>query len=576
MSIEPPIEPTRRAGGWIAQVAKRILFSRLESGKLITGHLSVTAFTALISAALALPTLAQVPPANIPPLPEVSGPATPLLAAWTQFVSDPDEETEAAKIIQARFVLLGDHKNCDAVTVERPGTTRSTVPATLRGHMQGFDPATEEKFTVTVCVASLPETWAFAHLKTTDAALLTVYPSGRDATLPGPAALSSTAALGDQPALSGVVMADTGCRGKFTAGGSRYYQDCQTDWPFPQIVIEAANDDPDFVFHLGDYHYFFENATEFWDKDQGRDRFEYWLQEFFVPAQPLLMKAPWILARGNHERCKDHRWFGEGWHILFSNMSLEGTDSAGNPVALRPCYDTDPSGNKWVAPTWAVDFNVEMSPATPPWRVVVIDSSQPSEASNGFARAGVLNSAHGRNAFWLSHYPPVKMVYYRSTPGFGDRSIKVDAAKATDCDAPYACRPKAIFSGHQHLYQEITWIDREAARHLPRVIIAGNGGTKLDASGLPGYTHGKKAKASIHCTQRFPDVLPGGQKHPFGFGADQMARLRTASHFGYILLQRDLTAPRDLGWRVTPKWFETVPAFPPAEAVHCDGTPIEE
>jgi hypothetical protein len=362
---------------------------------------------AFIASLLALPALAQVPPADIPPLPKASGPATPLLAAWTQFVGDPNQETGATKIIQARFVVLGDRANCDGVIVEGRGPTAATVPAKLRGHLHGVDPAAGGKFTVTVCVASLPETWTVVHLKNTDAELLKVYPAGKDATLPGPAALS------DRAALSGVVMADTGCRGKFTGGGARFYQDCRKDWPFPKIVADAANDDPAFVLHAGDYHYFFENEAGFWSRDDGRDRFEYWLQEFLVPAQPLLMKAPWVLARGNHERCRDHRWFGEGWHLLFSNVSLEGTDAAGKPVALRPCYDTDPTGNNWVAPSWAFDLVSRTSPATPPWRIVVIDSSQPSAAGRGFARARGLNLAAGRDAFWLSHYPPAPDTRFR-------------------------------------------------------------------------------------------------------------------------------------------------------------------
>jgi hypothetical protein len=133
-----------------------------------------------------------------------------------------------------------------------------------------------------------------------------------------------------------------------------------------------------------------------------------------------------------------------------------------------------------------------------------------------------------------------------------------------------------VFSGHQHLHQEIAWTGSGAGEHLPRVIIVGNGGTKLDGSGLPGYAHGAKANTSIRCTQRFPDVLPGSQKFPFGFGAGRMASLRTASQHGYLHIERDVNAPGDLGWVVTPKWVGTAPAFPDAESVHCDGTALEK
>lgn len=467
-------------------------------------------------------------------------------------------------MIQARFVLFGGHSDCDAVTVTGGGTNGSIVAAELRGHLQGVDPATNNGFTVTVCTAKVPETWAEVHLKQPGAALLTVYPSGRDAILPGPAA------MGQSGSLSGIVMADTGCRGKYTGGSRRFYQDCQKDWPLPQIVNDAAGRAPDFVLHAGDYHYYYEDETGFWSKDNGRDRFEYWLQEFLVPAHPLLMQAPWVLGRGNHERCRDHRWFGEGWHVLFSNMSLAGTDKSGNRVAMRPCYDSDPSGTNWVAPTWAIDLRAPSAPEIPTWRVVVIDSDQPAEAASGFSEAAALTKTHTRNAFWLSHYPPVKMVYYKPTPDFGDSTIKADAAAAMDCQAPvYSCRPNLIFAGHQHLFQEIRWTDPGIAKSMPRVIVVGNGGTKLDANGLPDFATGADARVSISCVQMFPDTPS------FGFGAGQRARLRTASQYGYTHIKRDVNAPEELGWTVTPVWIGAAPAFPDAANVQCDGTAIK-
>lgn len=520
-----------------------------------------------VACIFAPPVLAQVPPASIPPLPTVPTSDTPLPAAWTQFANEPTRPSSpmhasAAGMIQARFVLFGNHSNCDAVTVAGDAANGPQVPAKLRGHLQGVDPATDKGFTVTICTAKVPETWTEVRLTHTGAGLLTVYPSGQDAILPGPAAMETDAPL------SGIVTADTGCRGKYSGGPSRFYQDCATDWPFPQIIRDAVERNPDFVLHAGDYHYYFEDETGFWSKDNGRDRFEYWLQEFLVPAHPLLMTAPWVLGRGNHERCQDHRWFGEGWHVLFSNMSLHGTDSSGNRVALRPCYDTDPSGTNWVAPAWAVDLGTQSVSGIAPWRVVVIDSDQPAGAASGFTEAAALTRAHGRNALWLSHYPPAKMVYYNPKPDFGNSTIKADAAAAMECEAPaYACRPNLIFAGHQHLFQEITWTDPNSAKSMPRIIIVGNSGTKLDANGLPGYARGTAANASITCHQKFPDTPS------FGFGAGQRALLRTASQYGYMHIKRD--AAEVLGWTMTPIWIGAAPVFPNAKGVQCDGTPVQ-
>lgn len=520
------------------------------------GLIPVALFTVALAVLPASSALAQVPPANIPPLPKASGPKTPLLAAWTQFVNDSGYGKQAARAIQARFVVMGNLADCDGYVAAGPAG--QTVAARLRGHLQGFNPANDEGFTVTICTADLQETWDEAHLENTGAGLLTVYPSGKEAILPGPAALSR------KTPLSGVVMGDTGCRGKYGNPAKRFYQDCKTDWHFPEVIADAVSDDPAFVLHVGDYHYFFEDDDSYWDQDDGRDRFEYWLQEFLIPAQPLLMKAPWVLGRGNHERCEPHRWFGEGWHVLFSGTSLEGA----NGSLLRPCYDDDPSGSGWVAPSWAVDFGSKADP----WRVVVIDSNQPKDARDGFLQAAALTEAHEGHALWLSHYPPVKMIYYKPDPDYGNAGIKVDAADAMDCEAPYACRPRIVFTGHQHLYQRITWKDRAAAESLPQIVIAGHGGTRVDPNGLPGHTHGANANPSISCTQTFPGTLPGSGA-PFGFGAGEEAMLRTSSQNGYVAIQRDRKAPGDIGWVVTPKWIGTPPAFPNAN-VSCDGKPI--
>ncbi|AXS39516.1 metallophosphoesterase [Breoghania sp. L-A4] len=354
------------------------------------------AFAVLLTS-LALPADSRaqsVPAASIPPLPTTPGPSTPLLAAWTQFVNDRALGTKAENVIQARFVVLGDLADCSGYVVKDALSGAPGLPTALRGHMHGVDPATGNPITVSVCTASLPAYLSSVSINSTTAGRMTVYPSGQGAVLPGPAAMSQ------KPALTGVVLADTGCRGKYTGGGARAYQDCQTDWGLPRVIGDAVKQNPAFVLHGGDYHYFFEDASAFWDADDGRDRFEYWLQEFLIPAHPLLMRAPWVLGRGNHERCIEQRWFGEGWHVLFANTTL--TNDRDEPV--RPCYDPDPNHAEWVTPTWAVDLGVPGGAA--PWRVVVIDSDQPYLSAYGFTQAGALTSAHGRDALWLSHYPP--------------------------------------------------------------------------------------------------------------------------------------------------------------------------
>ena len=77
------------------------------------GLLPVALFRFALAVFPASSALAQVPPANIPPLPKASEPKTPLLAAWTQFVNTTGFGKQAVRSIQARFVVMGDLGDCD-------------------------------------------------------------------------------------------------------------------------------------------------------------------------------------------------------------------------------------------------------------------------------------------------------------------------------------------------------------------------------------------------------------------------------------------------------------------------------
>jgi hypothetical protein len=124
-----------------------------------------------------------------------------------------------------------------------------------------------------------------------------------------------------------VVMGDTGC-----ASG----QGCSdpSTWPFGAFAAAAAKASPDLVIHVGDYNYRGTPGTievngeklGVYDAGDGLpppqclnpahpyvsqnvpgreawDRWQTWRDDFFVPAQPLLSAAPWVVARGNHELC---------------------------------------------------------------------------------------------------------------------------------------------------------------------------------------------------------------------------------------------------------------------------------
>ena len=115
------------------------------------------------------------------------------------------------------------------------------------------------------------------------------------------------------------VIGDTGCR---LAGHA--VQDCRDPvaWPFAAIAKAAAARRPDLVIHLGDYYYR-ERACP-----AGRagcagspygDNWPTWKAELFDPAAPLLVAAPWVMVRGNHELC---RRGGIGWFRLLDPFPI--------------------------------------------------------------------------------------------------------------------------------------------------------------------------------------------------------------------------------------------------------------
>jgi hypothetical protein len=115
-----------------------------------------------------------------------------------------------------------------------------------------------------------------------------------------------------------VVIGDTGCRMVYWQ-----IQPCRNpaDWSFAKVAESASNKvvaRKSFILHVGDFHY---RENPCIDSSTGcgmspfGDNWETWNQEFFEPAKPLLLAAPWVILRGNHEDCSRA---GAGWIFLFA------------------------------------------------------------------------------------------------------------------------------------------------------------------------------------------------------------------------------------------------------------------
>jgi hypothetical protein len=105
-----------------------------------------------------------------------------------------------------------------------------------------------------------------------------------------------------------IFIGDTGCRLKESQYGG-VYQNCRDpkDWAYPEVMKKIAQEKPDLIVHVGDYHYR-ENCSEGKPCRQMTDVIGYgwraWEADFFAPSQAGFNVAPWIFLRGNHEECK--------------------------------------------------------------------------------------------------------------------------------------------------------------------------------------------------------------------------------------------------------------------------------
>lgn len=254
-----------------------------------------------------------------------------------------------------------------------------------------------------------------------------------------------------------LVLGDTGCRIKGAA-----LQACNDParWPFPQLAAAAAKLKPDLVIHVGDYLYR-ESACP--PGNQGcagspwGDNWTTWRADFFEPAAPLLAGAPIVLTRGNHEDCSRS---GPGW------LRLQGPSA----------FDADAPCVKHL-PLTDVDLG--------DLRLAVMDDATAEETSlNRDASpiyAGELaGMAKIPAPVWFVHHRPI----WAAVSGplgipIGGNLQLIDAARIASLhDAPMiAPNVELMLSGHIHTFEAINY-----TKDVPPQIVAGNGGTNLEAT----------------------------------------------------------------------------------------------
>lgn len=250
------------------------------------------------------------------------------------------------------------------------------------------------------------------------------------------------------------IIGDTGCRIKEGKNRSDY-QDCSDKkaWPFPVVMDSLKKEKPDFIIHLGDYHYRESckkgAACEKMSKSIGYG-WSPWRDDFFIPAKTMLTSTPWIFVRGNHEDCKRA-------HIGY-NRTLTNSDS------FDLCSDFE-----------STDF-IQIQDLL----IVNVDSSTVSEN---------IDPDKNTEKMWLNRFKEIenridqlkpKQVWlithkpFAGLAGFGkalaptNPNLKTYLVKST-----LAPKINLIFSGHIHVSQIIN------PTTGPMQFVLGNGGSAL-------------------------------------------------------------------------------------------------
>ena len=273
-----------------------------------------------------------------------------------------------------------------------------------------------------------------------------------------------------------VVIGDTGCRLK---ASSNEFQAC-TDgdkYPFARLAELAAAWHPDAVVHVGDYHYR-ENPCPDGNVACAGSPWGYgwdaWNADFFKPAAPLLLQAPLILARGNHENCSRA---GQGWWRFLDPRPME---------YQRDCNEQDHDKIGDYSPPYAVNLGgsaqiVVMDLSIAGDKALAATDPRVAEFQDTYAQLDKLSQGSAFT-FALNHYPILGVsaedkkgeIHLRP----GNSAIQSSFGSATRPLLPE--HVNVLLAGHVHLWEQVSF-----AAPFPSQFIAGFSGTEEDKVPLP-------------------------------------------------------------------------------------------
>lgn len=257
------------------------------------------------------------------------------------------------------------------------------------------------------------------------------------------------------------VVGDTGCRVR-----GKEIQNClsQTEWPLHKIMQEVANDKPQIIIHIGDFHYRVSCKESPLCEDLNSTLgygFDSWVADWFNPNY-VTQNIPSILLRGNHENCQRGWEIWEKYLAPYSNSVCPKQDQTsitdlGDIIMIN--YDS----------SWISDEPLNQGNSTKDQLEIT------QELNKILQRLKVIDPLKQKKIFFLTHKPPYGVVPYK------DDKIKdhiiwswvsprfTQAIESTDLNQWVT----VYLSGHIHNAQVIK------GQH-PLQIVVGHSGSKLD------------------------------------------------------------------------------------------------
>jgi hypothetical protein len=315
-----------------------------------------------------------------------------------------------------------------------------------------------------------------------------------------------------------VLIADTGCRMK---GSENAFQPCNDPlkWPFAQVAKNAAATKPDLVIHIGDIHYRESPCppgNEACANAPWGYGYDAWQADFFGPAKPLLVAAPWVFVRGNHETCARA---GQGWFRFIDAQPW---------LAMRSCNDAAFDEDADHSQPYAVSLSADT-------QLLVFDSSKTNgkpfkttdRAFDQYTQElkTVDQLAQQKpNSFFMSHHPLLAVA-----PGKNGSNFKLAGNEGLQ-SVFGVMYPERLFPdgvsvalhGHVHFFESISF----KSKH-PVSLVLGNAGSANEGA--------------------IPQKLPPGALLYAGAEVEDYA---ATADFGFATMDR-VDAPVKGGWLLT-------------------------